>query len=251
MAKGKKKVGTGPALVYIVLDKSGSMLPIRDATIDGVNLFINETVEADPTAKLSILLFDTEVQSLITRQAIDDSIRLTPKNYRPNGGTALLDAVGRAIKDVDDMAEKPSKVVIAVMTDGEENSSQEYTRAAVKAGIEQHEKEDNWQFLFLGANMDAFAEAGAIGITRSGSSVSWTPTAAGVTGVAAAASMSNSMYLSGMSSTADLSNDTYVANETMLRTNTVDSALKGRLSKARARTAGTPVTTQDNTTTIP
>ena len=158
----KKKAAKG-AIVHLVLDKSGSMSAITGSTIAGVNEFVRQTAEADPTALYSLTTFDTEVHKVVRSLDITDVTPLDGRTYRPGGGTALLDGVGAAIKEIDDMPDKPSKIVVVIMTDGQENSSREYTREAIRKTIEARET-DGWQFLFLGANVSAFHEAGAIGM---------------------------------------------------------------------------------------
>lgn len=210
MAKGTKKAKVaGDALVYVVLDKSGSMEPIRDATIAGVNEFIQQTAKANPVAKFHLSMFDTAVKKVHNGVDIGqaDGIETT---YFPGGSTALLDGIGRAIKEVEDLPSQPEKVVIVIMTDGAENASREYTREAVKALVARHEKTDDWQFLFLGANLDAFSEAGAIGMGHAAlRSASWAPTARGTQAAYMAVSTSTADYLGGATASASLTQDSY------------------------------------------
>jgi hypothetical protein len=205
MAKKKAK----GALIYLVLDRSGSMAPIRDATIAGVNQFLDETRQADPDARFSLLLFDHSMKRVYSNQPLSQIEKLGRSDYQIGGNTALLDAIGTAIYDIEQMADKPEKIVVTIMTDGAENNSHEYTLPAVKALISRHETEDKWQILFLGANLDSFAEAGAIGIARSNSSVNWEPTGMGTQAAYMAVSGSVGSFLRGMSSTADVSQATY------------------------------------------
>ena len=205
----KKKAKVGGALVCLVIDKSGSMEPIRKATIAGCNQFIAETRDADPEARISLVLFDTQVHKTFTAKPIADIEPIDGTMYHPGGGTALLDAMGKAMTDIEAMPDKPSKVVIAVITDGQENSSSEFTRAAVKAAVARHETEDKWQILYLGANVDSFAEAGAIGMARNASSVNWQQSAAGTQALYMSTSGSTGSFLRGHTATVDVSQDTY------------------------------------------
>lgn len=235
MAKKKVKA-TGGALVYLVIDKSGSMEPIREATIDGVGRFVNETREANPDALFSLLLFDTGIHKPYTNQRVTDVEPLDRSSYRPAGGTALLDAMGHAMSDIEKMADRPEKVAIVVMTDGQENSSHEYTRAAVKAAVARHEKEDGWQVIFLGANLDSFAEAGAIGLRRAGSSADWQQTYGGTVAVASMASTATNSYLSGMTATADVSAGEYAVSLTAAESGDLDKQdIHTRLRAYKAR----------------
>ena len=121
MAKKKKANGNGGALIYMVLDKSGSMEYRRNDTIEGCNRFLGETREADPEARFSLLLFDTSVTKVHEGKPLTEIEPIDGHVYSPGGGTALLDAVGHAVKDIEEMKDAPSKVVIAVFTDGQEN----------------------------------------------------------------------------------------------------------------------------------
>lgn len=211
MAKKKAKTNgaTKGALVYLVLDKSGSMAPIQRDTIAGVNVFIGQTAEADADAKFSLLTFDTGINKVHSGVPVTDVPMLDGRSYRPGGGTALLDAVGHAIKSVDEMEEKPAKIVIVTMTDGQENGSHEYTRAAIKALISAREA-DGWQFLFLGANVDAFDEAGALGLgAPAASSATWQQSPMGTQAAYMATANSTGSFLRGSSVGASLTQANY------------------------------------------
>jgi uncharacterized protein YegL len=221
----KKAKATNGAIVYLVLDKSGSMGAIAEATRDGVNHFIRETALADPNAQYHELQFSTVMHRVHSGIPVSNVEPHTYKTYRPGGGTALLDAVGNAIKDIDDLKAKPSKVVVVIMTDGQENSSHEYTRAAVQALIKEREQQEDWQFLFLGANVDAFDEAGAIGLAApAASSATWQPTGIGTRAAYMALSTSTSDYLAGFSSSATLTQNSY--NQTLASLSKDPSAMK-------------------------
>lgn len=219
MAKPKKtKSG---ALVYVVLDKSGSMGAIREATVLGVNDFIHQTALADPNAAFHLSLFDVTVKKAFSGEPISQVDGIGDKYY-PGGGTALLDGVGMAIKEIEDLPTQPEKVVVVIMTDGQENASREYTREAVSKIVSRHEKKDNWQFLFLGANIDTFAEAGAIGMAApAASGVSWQANHVGTRSAAFAAGASTSNYLSGATMTASLDQSAYAAADAAF-TNSVE-----------------------------
>lgn len=140
-----------------LLDRSGSMESCWDDTIGGFNAFLNEQKADGGT--LTLIQFDHEYQMTYERVKIEEAPGLTRETYKPRGSTALLDAIGRLIKDWK-AASNPS---VAILTDGQENSSHNFTKAHIKDLIEQKTKE-GWTFAYLGANQDAFAEAGAIGI---------------------------------------------------------------------------------------
>lgn len=140
-----------------ILDRSGSMETCRDDTIGGFNAFLNEQKADGGT--LTLILFDHEYQLVYTNKPIADVEPLTHKTFVPRGSTALLDAIGRAIKEC---KTGPTPTVV-ILTDGRENASHNYTKAHIKDLITERQN-NGWTFVYLGANQDAFAEAGAIGI---------------------------------------------------------------------------------------
>ncbi len=153
--------------VTLVIDRSGSMQAIRDDAEGGVNAFLQEQAKQPGEALLTLVQFDTEYEFVHRGMPIKD---VPPYKLVPRGNTALLDAVGRAINETGErlgkMAEenRPGLVVFVITTDGQENSSKEFTKAQIKEMVERQQSQYKWQFTFLGANQDAFAEAGGIGI---------------------------------------------------------------------------------------
>jgi len=157
--------------ITLVVDRSGSMQAIRQDAEGGVNAFIAEQAKEPGEALLTLVQFDTEYE-FVHRGA---PIRQVPEyELVPRGMTALLDAVGRAINETGerlakmDEADRPGLVVFVVMTDGEENSSKEFSKAQIKQMIQHQQEKYQWHFTFLGANQDAFAEAAAIGVYADG-----------------------------------------------------------------------------------
>ena len=140
-----------------LLDCSGSMETCWDDTIGGFNSFLMDQKATGGT--LTLIQFDHEYNMTCERTKIDEVKPLTRETYKPRGSTALLDAIGRLIKE---WAGNGSPSVV-ILTDGQENSSTKFTKAHIKDLIEQKTK-DGWTFAYLGANQDAFAEAGSIGI---------------------------------------------------------------------------------------
>lgn len=157
--------------ITLVVDRSGSMEAIKSDAEGGINTFIKEQAQEPGEVLLTLVQFDTDYDFVHVGVPIQNAPR-----YRlvPRGGTALLDAVGRAINETGERlgkipeTDRPSLVIFVVMTDGEENSSREFTKAQVKSMIEHQQQAYNWQFTFLGANQDAFAEASEIGIGAGG-----------------------------------------------------------------------------------
>lgn len=146
--------------LVFVLDKSGSMFDVVEDTIGGFNSFIRREKENGKNTCVTLVLFDDEYHILYTRKPIDEVEELTEKEYFASGCTALLDAVGRTILSID--GEVSNKVMFVITTDGLENSSREFSRSDIKKLIESH----NWEFLFIGADIDSYSEAFTLGIDR-------------------------------------------------------------------------------------
>ena len=155
-----------------ILDRSGSMSSIRNDAIGGFNTFLSEQKKEPGTTNLSLILFDNEYLKQIDNVDIQSVEPLTMKTYVPRGSTALLDAVGKTINEVDarilslKKSEKPDNVIFCILTDGHENTSKEFKRSQIKKMIEDKQADESWVFIFLAANQDAFAEAGSLGISR-------------------------------------------------------------------------------------
>jgi len=171
--------------IGIVLDRSGSMGSIASDTIGGFNQFIKEQKETEGDVTLTLVQFDDQYEILKDMEPIASVADLDGTTYVPRGGTALLDAIGKTINRVEhqisELSEdnKPNKVIFVIITDGEENTSREFSKDNIFEMIRRHESENNWQFVFIGANQDAIAEAGGMGI-RAASSLSYGANAGGV-----------------------------------------------------------------------
>ncbi|QTU84130.1 vWA domain-containing protein [Xiamenia xianingshaonis] len=156
-------------LVFVV-DRSGSMTGLESDTIGGLNATLKAHRGEDGEAVVSTILFDDKVEVLHDRLPIANVAPITEKEYWVRGCTALLDAVGGAVKHISRVhgylpeEYRPEHTIVVITTDGMENASREYSYDQVKALISQKEAE-GWNFLFLGANIDAAAEAGRIGIS--------------------------------------------------------------------------------------
>lgn len=157
-------------LVFI-LDRSGSMGGLESDTIGGFNSMIKKQQKEEGEAIVSTVLFDDECEVIHDRVAIKKVKKLTDKDYYVRGCTALLDAVGGAINHIEKVhkyareEDRPAKTLFIITTDGLENASKEYTFKGVKKLIEHQKKKHNWEFLFLGANIDAIEVAGNMGIS--------------------------------------------------------------------------------------
>jgi Mg-chelatase subunit ChlD len=156
--------------IVIVLDRSGSMEAIRQATISGFNAFLKEQQSVEEEAKITLVQFDHLYERLYVRLDIREARPLNKHTYIPRGTTALLDAMGRTIKDTRKHiealpeGEKPGRVIFVTITDGHENRSSKYTRKQVFDKVSKMQEKHGWEFLFLGANQDAIEEASQLGI---------------------------------------------------------------------------------------
>jgi hypothetical protein len=168
-------------LITIVLDKSGSMESVRQATIDGFNRFKSDQLEVGGDARASLTLFDFEVSEVCSAVPLRELVDLDRENYRPDNTTALYDAMGDAITAADALiatkAVVPERVLFAVITDGEENASRRYSREKVFDMVRDHEKA-GWSFVFLGANIDSFAASRSVGVAGAGRTRDWIATPA-------------------------------------------------------------------------
>jgi uncharacterized protein YegL len=157
--------------VTVVLDRSGSMQTCREDAEGGLNSFIDEQKKQPGETLFSLVQFDTEYEFVHKGTPMHE---VGPCQLVPRGMTALLDAVGRAIVETGERLaampepDRPGLVVFVIVTDGQENSRKEYKKPQIKQMIETQRYIYKWQFTFLGANQDAFAEADSIGILREG-----------------------------------------------------------------------------------
>ncbi len=153
--------------LVMILDKSGSMHGMESDTIGGFNSMLDKQRKLDVKTDVTTVMFNNRSDYIHERKPLSDIKNITSEDYVPQGTTALLDCVGETIDKVSGyyaVNDKKNKVIFAIITDGKENSSHEYTKKIVKKLIED-KKEAGWEFIFLGANIDAVSEAGAIGIT--------------------------------------------------------------------------------------
>lgn len=158
--------------ITVLLDRSGSMESVKDETISGYNAFVKEQKQAGDNASLTLVQFDSQgidtLQEFTPITAVPD---LNGDIFQPRGMTPLLDALGKTVESTGRSLEaipesnRPDKIVFVVITDGQENASHLFSKGRIKEMIEHQSKVYNWQFVYLGANQDAFTEARDIGIT--------------------------------------------------------------------------------------
>ena len=159
-------------LVFI-LDRSGSMAGLEDDTMGGFNAMIERQKQLPGKACVSTVLFDHESVVLHDRVDIQKVTPMTGEDYAVRGCTALLDAVGQAIHHIGNVhkyareEDRPEHTLFVITTDGMENASCRYSAQQVKQMIERQKTRYGWEFIFLGANMDAWKQPGASGSGRS------------------------------------------------------------------------------------
>ena len=158
--------------LVVVMDKSGSMEPVQKDAIGGFNTFLKGQKEAPGEAKMTVVLFDTSYNFYAANVDVKNVNALTEKTYQPNGGTALYDAVCTAIDEIGKKLaamkeeDRPSKVIFAILTDGEENSSRQFTKKDAFDRIAKQRDQYKWDFLFLAAGEGAFKAGEAIGMVK-------------------------------------------------------------------------------------
>lgn len=157
--------------MVFILDRSGSMSGLEKDTIGGYNSLIKKQKEEDGDAVVTLVLFDDQYDIIHDRIDIKKVKPITNKQYFARGTTGLLDAVGKTINYVGNRhknaldSEVPSKTMITIITDGMENASRKFNFRQIKHMIERQKEKYGWEFIFLGANIDAVSAAADIGIT--------------------------------------------------------------------------------------
>ncbi len=158
-------------LVFI-LDRSGSMHGLEKDTIGGFNSMLEEQRKKEGRVLVTTVLFNSDYEILHDRLELDKVPAMTGDDYRVGSCTALLDAIGRTVSHISDIhryarpEDVPEKTLFVITTDGLENASREYSAEKVRKMIEDKKKEYGWEFLFLGANIDAVGTASRIGISE-------------------------------------------------------------------------------------
>jgi len=158
------------AEIVCIIDRSGSMEAIRSDAIGGFNAFLREQKKRPGSAHLTLVLFDDQSDVVLDGVPLGEVLELTEETYVPRGMTALLDAVGRTVDSVSirlgetAQHDRPDTVIFAILTDGMENASREYTRDRVFHKISSHTKNNGWEFIFLAANQDAIETGESMGI---------------------------------------------------------------------------------------
>lgn len=159
--------------IAMIIDRSGSMYSIKEDTVGSVEQFVTDQKKEDGKGYLKMVQFDDTVETIYE---FEDLSKVDEKKirevYTPRGTTALLDAVGRTIADLSitlekmDEVERPKRVVVAVITDGYENASSEYTKEQISKLVSEKTEKEGWEFVWLGATMDAVDVAASYGFSK-------------------------------------------------------------------------------------
>ena len=158
--------------MVFILDRSGSMGGLEKDTIGGFNSMIEKQKQEEGEAYVSTVLFDNVAEVLYDRIPLNKIEPMTDKQYYVRGCTALLDALGGAIRHIGNIhkysreEDVPEHTIFVITTDGMENASRNYTRKAVKEMVERQQQKYGWQFVFLGANIDSITTAESYGIPQ-------------------------------------------------------------------------------------
>lgn len=160
--------------INIILDRSGSMNSVRDDVIGGFNVMLAEQKRHPSDARFTLAQFDDEYEVVHNNISLGDVPELTEQTFVPRGSTALLDAIGRTLNvtraELKKLPEstRPGKVIFVVFTDGMENASHEFSKAQVTKLVDECKTQDEWEFVFIGADLESFAEAHALGVATNG-----------------------------------------------------------------------------------
>ena len=147
--------------IIFIMDRSGSMTGFSEDTIGGFNSFVEKEKEKDINTYVTTILFDNDYEILYERKEINKVEKLTDKEYWPRGTTALLDAIGKTITSFERKID--GKALVVIMTDGYENASVEFSKKQIKEMIDNHD----WEFIYLGAEIDSYSEASQFGFSKS------------------------------------------------------------------------------------
>lgn len=191
-------------VVTMVVDESGSMAMLHKPTMDGFNEYVTNLQGSLKGEKVyfSAITFDTRgVRKLQVGSPLENAIKLSVENYQPNGGTPLLDAAGKAILATDEVmkAQAGTKAIVVIQTDGQENASKEFDLAKLKTLIEERTAK-GWQFVFIGAGIDAYAQGSQMGFSTA-NTMSYTADAVATMDAFAATASNAANFTRGLAST--------------------------------------------------
>lgn len=185
--------------INVIIDASGSMQGLTKDTIGSFNTFLDEQKAVQGEAIFTLCTFNTDYSLLHDCAVLAGVPSLDPKSYRPNGGTALLDAMGVTMTTVGQKlaampeTDRPSKVIFLIITDGEENSSTKYTLDQIQSMVAHQREKYSWEFVFMGANIDAISAGTSLSVSAS-NTLNYDSTSAGTKGLYHTASASLRSY---------------------------------------------------------
>jgi len=166
--------------IVFIIDESGSMEGSNSDVIGGFNSFIEKQKKDNPgKITVSLYKFNNLVTQVIGNKPAAKVRKLTTEDYTPSGFTALYDAIGQAIHETDKQLssqpekQRPDKVMLVIITDGQENASKEFSATAIKSAISTHEDLLHWSFIFLGSGLSDFKDAEALGIKNRANAPQW------------------------------------------------------------------------------
>lgn len=158
--------------ICLILDRSGSMNSVKNEIINGINVYLQGQIDENPCT-CTLVQFDTEYEVLYLNVPIKDVAPRNLDNFIPRGSTALLDAIGKSINDVGHTLslmnedERPGKVVVVIVTDGQENASRNFNKTQITEMIKHQQEAYNWEFVFIGCDANGIQDAYSYGINVS------------------------------------------------------------------------------------
>lgn len=173
----KRKKADLKTVIGVVVDESGSMHVRQEETISAFNYYFDEIEKENPDAVVTVGLFsdmgttEPRVRFLSKNTKVTDIDYLDTQNYRPRGNTPLFDAVGQVVSEIS--SEKADRYLVVILTDGLENASREYNKNTIQDLIKQKERTDNWTFVYLAADQDAWSGAQLIGMSHIGNTFAY------------------------------------------------------------------------------
>jgi len=222
--------------INVIIDASGSMSHLSHDTIGNFNTFLQEQKAFPGEAVFTLCTFNTDYRLVHDFVKIAGVPSLDAKTYTPMGGTALLDAMGATIDSVGKKLaalpedERPSKVIFLIITDGHENSSKRFDPAQIKSMVEHQKDVYSWEFVFMGANIDAIATGTNLGISMQ-NTLNYVPSAAGTQDLYKSISSNTSTYRGSTSSRADFFNQTQHGGITPVVVTTTTTVTPPKTSK--------------------
>jgi uncharacterized protein YegL len=196
-----KRVKTATVRLRLVVDRSGSMRPQRRQVVDGINQFMTELQQADgDPVVVAVDAFSwgwegAQFDTLVDDLPLESWTPITEEHYVPAGGTPLNDAVARAVTSTEASMDEDDRALVVIFTDGQENKSKMST-SDLRELLQAYDANPNWEFIYLGANVDSFGESANIGL-RSSKATNWSGTAQGTSNTMRSTSKLAGAYRSG------------------------------------------------------